>query len=304
MRIAAVIVTYNRKILLEECLNAVLNQEGMNCDVIVVDNASTDGTDQFMAGKAAEDSRIKSYRLDQNTGGAGGFYYGIKKAVELGYDYSWIMDDDTIPNDNCLKELIDADITLDGPKNYGFLSSSVYWVDGSECKMNRQKVSKQYYKYLNCLENGMIQVDQATFVSLLIPSHTVKLVGLPIKEYFIWGDDIEYTRRIAVRNKMPSFMVGKSKVVHKMSNNEGSSISTDDVARISRYNYAYRNDNRTYRYEGIKGFIYYTGKCGINVLRILKNSKNHRSKRIMIIIKNYFKGLFFNPKIEGVPKEE
>ena len=49
------------------------------------------------------------------------------------------------------------------------------------------------------MKYGLVQAEQATFVSLLLRAATVQKVGLPIKEFFIWGDDIEYTRRIARR---------------------------------------------------------------------------------------------------------
>jgi len=298
--IAAVIVTYNRIELLQECIQSVLNQEGQKCDLLIVDNASTDGTAEYLEEISSKYSNICCFRLDHNTGGAGGFYYGIKKAVELGYDYIWVMDDDTIPDPDCLYQLMEADRITGGPGCYGFLSSASFWTDGSECKMNRQKINKKYFDKLEHLQDGLVLIDQATFVSLFLPKETVLRAGLPIKEYFIWGDDIEYTRRISVRMNMPSYLVGKSKVIHKMSNNEGSSIALDNVDRIERYNYAYRNDNSTYRKEGFRGFCYYTAKCGINTLRVIAKAKDHRIKRLGIIARNYFTGLAFNPKHEYI----
>ena len=298
--IAAVIVTYNRLGLLKECLQSVLNQENQSCDVLLVDNASTDQTEAYCSDLAKKNTRIKYFRLNENTGGAGGFNYGIRKAAELGYEHIWIMDDDTVPYPDCLDKLMQADHLLGGPENYGYLSSAVFWTDGTECKMNRQKLNKKFFDKLQYLDQGLVLTDQATFVSLLFPRQAVLKAGLPIKDYFIWGDDIEYTRRMAVRMKMPCYLVGQSKVIHKMANNEGSSIARDDVSRISRYNYAYRNDNSTYRREGMKGFAYYTGKCGINVLRVLTQAKDHKVKRIGIIAKNYFHGLAFNPDIEKI----
>ena len=292
--VVAVIVTYNRLELLKECVFALQSQKGASCDIMIVNNASSDGTDAYLK----ELNNIIVYNLPENIGGAGGFNYGMRKAVELGYQYIWIMDDDTIVKPDTLFELLDADKIIGGAEEYGYLSSVVLWKDGTECKMNRPKIKKSFYERIELLEKSLVMIEQATFVSLFVPALNVKKYGLPIKEYFIWGDDIEYTRRIAVRNNKKSYLVGKSQVIHKMNNNEGSSISKDDIQRINRYNYAYRNDNRTYRFEGIKGFLYYTGKCGINVLRVIKNAKNHRIKRIFIIIKNYFSGLFFNPTIE------
>ena len=293
------VVTYNRLIMLKETVSAIESQT-YPCDILLVDNASTDSTGLWAAEYAAGKENITYCNTGANIGGAGGFNYGMRKAVEHGYDYVWVMDDDCIPNPDTLEKLMDADRTLGGPVNYGYLSSVVLWTDGTECKMNRQKIKKAYYENVHYLKDSIIQVEQSTFVSILFPAATVKKVGLPIKEFFIWGDDIEYTRRITVRNSMPSFMVGNSQVVHAMKENTGSSIATDVPDRINRYRYAFRNEAYLYRKEGIKGIVYYILKCGLNLCRILFKAKDHRIKRCRVLIGSMIKGLFFNPKIENI----
>jgi len=297
--VVSVVVTYNRLEMLKKCISA-LESQIYSCDILIVDNASTDGTRSWMEQYILNKQNIRYINTGVNLGGAGGFNFGMRKAVELGYDYVWIMDDDCIPNPDSLEKLMAADTMLGGSANYGFLSSKVLWTDGSECIMNRQKFKKlpvmnPYYE-----EKGLKPVIQATFVSLLFPVETIKMAGLPIKEFFIWGDDIEYTRRISVRMDMPSYLVEDSTVVHAMAQNTGSNIATDVPERIDRYNYAFRNENYLYRKEGIKGFCYYVAKCGFNLLRIIVKAKKHRMKRCGVIIKCMFGGLFFNPPIEEI----
>lgn len=298
--VVAVVVTYNRKDMLTECLQA-LKAQSKPCDVIVVDNCSTDGTREMMAELVKTDKRLMLFCMEKNEGGAGGFYAGMKLAAERGYGYVWLMDDDTLAKPDALEQLLMADEQLQG--NYGWLSSVVLWKDGRECKMNRQKLKKSYYDYAEYLKYGIVQAEQATFVSLFVPMKTIKKVGLPIRQFFIWGDDIEYTRRITVRNELPGFIAGQSQVIHAMKQNCGSSIASDDVERISRYNYAFRNENYLYRKEGIKGFLYYSAKCGMNFCRIWMKAKDHKCARSWIIVKNYVKGLFFNPSIETIKSE-
>jgi len=190
----SVVVTYNRLEMLKKCISA-LESQIYSCDILIVDNASTDGTRSWMEQYILNKQNIRYINTGVNLGGAGGFNFGMRKAVELGYDYVWIMDDDCIPNPDSLEKLMAADTMLGGSANYGFLSSKVLWTDGSECIMNRQKFKKlpvmnPYYE-----EKGLKPVIQATFVSLLFPVETIKMAGLPIKEFFIWGDDIEYTRQ-------------------------------------------------------------------------------------------------------------
>ena len=295
-RVTAVVVTYNRCEMLQRCL-AHLAAQTAPCDVLVVDNASTDGTQQWLREYCAAHPGVRVLRMQENTGGAGGFSAGIEESVKAGYDGAWIMDDDCLPQSDALERLLEADRLLGGAEHYGLLSSAVLWTDGRECRMNRQKLRKRYYEYLELLQHGLVQIEQATFVSLLIPAATVRKVGLPIREFFIWGDDIEYTRRIAVRHGMPCFMAGASRVVHAMEHNSGSSIAEDGPQRIARYNYAYRNENYLYRMEGIRGFAYYTAKCAKNAPMILLRAKDHRAARLAVIVRQYICGLFFNPKI-------
>lgn len=296
-RIIAVVVTYNRLEMLKSTLQA-LEKQTESCDVLVVDNASTDNTQMWVQQYLQDKPFLHYVNTGANIGGAGGFHYGMRWAVQNGYDYVWIMDDDCMSCEQALEKMMQADTLLGGPEQYGFLSSAVLWTDGKECKMNRQKIKKSYYENLHMLKHGIVQIEQATFVSLLFPVQTIKKVGLPIKEFFIWGDDIEYTRRITVRNQIPSFLVGQSQVVHAMKENNGSSIATDMPERIERYRYAFRNEAYLYRQEGLKGICYYIAKCGLNFCRVLIKAKDHRLKREWIILSSMVRGVFFRPKVE------
>ena len=196
MKITAVVVTYNRIDKLRQCLQALLAQSVMPGEILVVDNASTDGTGAWLSQEAdAHKGLIRVMTLPENLGGAGGFEYGICEAVESDADYVWIMDDDTVPSSTALAELLRA-IEGEG-KKVGFAASRVNWTDGSLHEMNRPQFASVGID-INILDTPT-ECTRATFVSLLIPSAVVRQVGLPIGEYFIWNDDIEYTGRI-VRN--------------------------------------------------------------------------------------------------------
>ena len=294
-KIAAVVVTYNRLPLLQKCIEKLEGQT-QPCDIFVVDNASTDGTAVWLAERQSENTRLRARNTGENLGGAGGFNYGMRWAVEAGYDYLWLMDDDCLPEPDALEKLLEADALLGG--DYGWLSSVALWTDGTECRMNRQKLKKSFYEYSPLMKYGLVQAEQATFVSLFLRAETMRRVGLPIKDFFIWGDDIEYTRRIAVRQNRPSFVAGQSQVVHAMKDNNGSSIAADSAERIDRYRYAFRNEAFTYRQEGVRGVCYYLAKCGLNFCRILTMAPNKRGKRIGVLLGSMVRGAFFRPEIE------
>ena len=296
-KIAAVVVTYNRLALLKQCVDA-LQRQSIPCDFLLVDNSSTDDTKQWAVEIAEKTDNILYRNTGANIGGAGGFNFGMRWAVEAGYEFVWLMDDDCLPFENSLQELLNAHEKLDG--KYGWLSSAVLWKDGTVCMMNRQKLEENFYEQMDLIRYGLVRAKQATFASLFLRVETIKQVGLPIKEFFIWGDDIEYTRRIAVRCGLPSFLVGKSQVLHMSASNSGSNIATDGKERLERYNYAFRNENYLYRKEGIKGISYYIAKCGWNIIKVLRFAKDSKLKRCYIVLKNLVKGLFFNPNVEKI----
>ena len=302
--ILAVVVTCNRKELLKECLQALM-QYNNDCDILVIDNASTDGTDKFMADQVKNNSHYNSgninekflryIQLKENTGGAGGFSRGIKEGVRMNYRYIWIMDDDTIVNNTTLPALKNAVSKTNGL--FGYFSSDAVWIDGQPCKMNIQHYDGERFKdSYKLLDEGIIPIKSATFVSLFINREAVIDCGLPYKEYFIWGDDKEYTLRLS--KKYACYSVRKSKVLHKMNSNNGSDIIRDDVARIDRYRYAYRNDFRTACINGAGKVFNYMVVFLRTIIRILQSDSPYKLKRIKIMIIGMFEGMFFKPHKE------
>ncbi len=286
-KILAVVVTYNRKELLCECLEALLHQECSFLDILIVDNASTDGTHEYIE-KYLKDKRVIYENTGSNIGGAGGFNYGMKLGVKLGYDYVWLMDDDTIVKKDSLTKLLEADYELKG--NYGFLSSKALWIDGNICRMNRQKIKRNDSKYP--------KIYFASFVSFFIKTSVIKEVGLPIKEFFIWADDLEYSYR--VQKQYDCYLINDSEVVHKTSNNIGSNIVLDDE-RIDRYKYAFRNEAYVAHKKGFFASLYQIAKNCYKILRVLFLSKKYKFKKIKLIIHNTIEGFCrFNPKIEYI----
>lgn len=294
--VVAIIVTYNRSTLLSECIEALKNVE-QKPDILVIDNASTDDTADVCK-QYAEEGAIQYYNTGKNLGGAGGFHFGIRKAYELGYSYFWIMDDDTIVLPNSLSALLSAATSVG--EGYGFISSVAKWIDGTPCVMNWHEASGDWEENKTLLAQGILKIRCATFVSLLLRREVVEKVGLPIKQYFIWGDDTEYCYRIA--RTYPCYLAGQSSVLHKMKSNEGTSTfyQINDKQRIERMYYSIRNDNCTSRRAGWKSFLRYTTGWLKKLGAVLFKRNKYKCKKIKILLKGYFGGLFFNPKIDFV----
>ena len=220
IKVAAVVVTYNRKKLLMECLNAILRQSYPVSDIVIIDNASTDGTEvELKINGFFDDSRIHYFLLENNIGGAGGFYEGIRKVGTYSADWIWIMDDDTIPMEDCLIELLNGNKLisndLKNQRKISFLASAIYGLHNEymNLPMISHKLADNGYEYwYQFLKDGMVNISSATFVSILINMKAIKKCGYPCKEYFIWGDDWEYTRRLT-KYYGDAYMVGDRKSV-------------------------------------------------------------------------------------------
>lgn len=293
MKICCVIVTYNRKQLLIESIKSVLNQTYEVEDILVIDNNSTDGTGEFLIENNLM-NKISYHKLESNIGGAGGFNEGIKESLKKQYDWVWIMDDDSVPTNTALENLI---ISLDELKNekISFLCSKVIGPDSEE--MNIPLVSERigengYPLWMKYLDKGIIEVKAATFVSVLINFEAIKRVGLPWKQFFIWGDDIEYTLRLT-RYFGVGYSIGKSIVIHKRIGAKNLSILQEsNINRIKMYNYKYRNDIFLYSYNTKNKAIILTVKQFIEAFKVLIKSKSFRIRKFYIIISSTLNGIF------------
>lgn len=191
MNISTIIVTFNRKELLMRCIDAVLGQAHLPNRLYIIDNASTDGTEELLKEKGwyygqVNGVNIHYERLPKNSGGAGGFYAGIKMAYEEGCDAVWVMDDDGIPDRDCLKHLVPY---LD---NHDYISPLVVDIDDGKM-MSFEGCSVE--EFLKREKNGIVEGCANPFNGILYSKRLIEVVGYPKKEMFIWGDEINYDMR-------------------------------------------------------------------------------------------------------------
>lgn len=289
--VAAIVITFNRKEILLECIAHLLNLNNAKADILIIDNASTDGTKEALSSLIDSNSIIYC-NTGSNLGGAGGYQYGMIEALKRGYKYLWLMDDDVFAEPDSLNELLNVDRDLKG--NYGFLSGIARWTDGSPCKMNIQKTGLK--AAIRDYSSPTVPVIMATFVSFFVKSDTVLEVGLPIKEFFIWADDLEYSRRISL--KYPCYAVNRSTVIHNMKSNNKVGIENEHSDRLWRYRYLYRNEVYIYRREGLIARIYLFLRVVLHLTRVIFTAKESKKEKLKIILDSYHDGSSFNPDIE------
>ncbi len=207
-RVTAVVVSYNRRTLLESTLRGILAGSMVPQTVVVVDNASTDDSVPFIKAFAAEhaatgsETTIELVELNRNVGGAGGFTVGIDRAAnQLQADLIWVMDDDTEPLRETLSAAVHAWRSYDpkGARRPAFVASTVLWTDGSEHPMNSmiERIGAGPGRKQRAAAVGGRSIRSGSFVSLLMDGDAVRASGLPIADYFIWNDDFEFSTRLA-----------------------------------------------------------------------------------------------------------
>jgi rhamnopyranosyl-N-acetylglucosaminyl-diphospho-decaprenol beta-1,3/1,4-galactofuranosyltransferase len=193
-RVLAVVVTFNRRALLERLLDALDGTPGL-AGVLVVDNASTDGTGAWLTDRPAGTVPVEHRTLERNLGGAGGFHSGLAWAVERGADLAWLMDDDGVPEPGCLELLLGRRDGLDfwGP-------AVVAEQDPARlCFPIRLPGRSAAVHAMADVEaaavDGLVRDVVIPFNGVLVTAELVGRIGLPREEFFIWGDDVEYLWR-------------------------------------------------------------------------------------------------------------
>jgi rhamnopyranosyl-N-acetylglucosaminyl-diphospho-decaprenol beta-1,3/1,4-galactofuranosyltransferase len=257
-KIAAVVVTYNRKDLLGQCLDSLLRQTCPFEALYIIDNHSTDGTGASLlaqeliapavwrddvpvettrqvpvpawSGRALE---VRYVRMPDNTGGAGGFHEGMKRAVAGGFDWLWLMDDDLLTAPDALDVLVrQRDALRNSHAEPFILNSLVLRRDGSDGdtlafplrELSPRRDPKSGVHRLNrkvCLwrlsevrwqaQDGLYRWI-CPFNGTFVPARAATEIGLPNKEFFLWGDELDFLWRADKRYTL--YTVLDSRVFH------------------------------------------------------------------------------------------
>lgn len=197
--ITALIVTYNRLEKLKKTLYSYESQTMRPTRIILVDNCSTDGTIDFISEWEKKQSTIKKtvVRLEQNYGGSGGFYVGFKTALEIGFDWLWIADDDAYPDSDAFEMLSQSMMRY---PNCAAFCSKVNTIDGID--YGHRKIIRNNRNILGVpaedvlYERKSFEINIFSFVGTCLRKDVIEKCGLPQKDYFIWYDDTEYSLRV------------------------------------------------------------------------------------------------------------
>lgn len=191
-QIAAVIVTFNRLKYLKKCISSLRNQTHKLDAIFVINNGSTDGTDEWL--KSQSDLIVIS---QENVGGSGGFYRGLNEAYKAGYGYIWAMDDDVNPTDSCLEELLkykSKDVGILCPKRIMDGKIIISEMKSFNLKNPFKKLGKRL-TFNDIKDKNSVDIEGMVFEGPLISKDVISNIGLPNKELFILWDDTDYSYR-------------------------------------------------------------------------------------------------------------
>jgi len=319
--ICAVIVTYNRKKLLMECLKALLNQTYALNAILIVDNASTDGTPELLKEKEfideipkASDEPIELHktfknsillsifyiRLHENTGGAGGFHEGVKRGYEGGYDWLWLMDDDVMPDKYCLKNLLkvgvkEQEILIVTPAKVfkeGFIGGGTiyqnlknpFWRKNIHFHVPLSDNKEEVVRDQLSKLPLIVELDDVPFEGPLIRRKCIDLAGLPNKDLFICRDDVDYSLRVKKYGKL--VLVTNALIIRKL-----------PLGKLGGYKlyYFYRNFLFTDRLYGQNILVRLYRPIFYFFLYIAKSLFTLSFRKIPVLIRAYIDG--YNRKL-------
>lgn len=275
--VCAVICTWNRRALLLECLAALAAQTRPLARVIIVDNASSDGTLAAVAASpAAAMLDIGYIEMAENTGASGGFAEGVAQALREGHDWLWIIDNDCMPEPPALERLLDAPQAAD--PGTAALCTATKSVHGHFQTEYRGRYAHGQPRPLEAAayREPAVRIDYAAFAGLLVRGRAAAAVGPPKAEFFLWVDDLEWCLRL--RGEGALWLIPASVILHKDGNPQvphgrlayvKRSLRPQPDADIWKHVYCFRNMSWIRRHYDGEGWIGFTRHLLQHWVRVL-----------------------------------
>jgi GT2 family glycosyltransferase len=222
-----IILSWNGKNDTVECLRSLQLLEYSRCKLLLVDNASSDGTVEAVRQNFPEVELIVNER---NLRFAGGNNVGINYAVAHGAEYVLLLNNDTVVDRALVRTLVDAAESapaagMAGPKIYYYHERNRLWYAGGEIDWK-----KGWMWHVGVREDDQGQYDKRTetdFISgccMLVKRRVIETVGAFDESYYIYGEDVDWCVRASRAGFLLEF-VPQAKLWHKLSVSSGGHFS-------------------------------------------------------------------------------
>lgn len=201
-RVAAIVLNFNGKDITLGAIRSVLAMTYANAQVVHVDNGSSDGSYDAVA---ATFPAVIQVRTETNLGVSGGYNLGMSWALERGYDYILMLNNDIEVEPAFLTELVavaerDPTVGCVGPKVYYFWDRGRIWSAGGVISF-RESVTRE--RGLGELDRGQFDQDvELNYVNgcgMLMRARAVAEAGLWDPAYHMCAEDADWCMRIRAR---------------------------------------------------------------------------------------------------------
>ncbi|RUS45284.1 glycosyltransferase family 2 protein [Cohnella sp. AR92] len=221
--VGVVLVNFNGHNDTMECLKSLKKLTYLAVKIYVVDNGSKE-TPEALFRKAKglfDEQNLELMSLKDNLGFAGGNNIGIRKAISDGAQYIWLLNNDTVVDEESLGHLV---LMLENNERCGIVGSKIYfygtnkiWFAGGTINRFGIPHHRRYCEvdYQSSLDEEKVPIDYITGCSLLARSEMINEIGLLDEDFFLYYEDTEYCRR-AVRLGWGLEYQPKSLIWHKV----------------------------------------------------------------------------------------
>jgi len=222
-KVAVIILNWNRKDDTRDCLESLRNVLYENKEIIVVDNCSSDGSQEYIKEKFPEVTLIEA---KENFGFTGGNNLGIKYAIEHDAEYVLLLNNDTVVDKNLISAHLEVfekeqNVGLVGPKVVYYNNPTAIWCAG--CNYNpiigKWKMYGTYSKKRRTFEE-IEEVDWISFCVVMIKVPVFKDIGFLDDEYFLSNEDLDFCIRAKKKNYL-CYYTPKAVVKHKIAQSLG-----------------------------------------------------------------------------------
>lgn len=297
------VVTHNRREQLVRCLEALAAQTRAVDRVVVVDNASTDGTlERLRDSGVALRLDLAYIRTNRNGGGAEGFHYAVRAGLDSGADWIWLMDDDCAPEPDALERLLAAPEAR--AADTALVAPLVTMPGGNVLPLNRGWIRRRWF--LTPLvglrpedwERAGTEVEHVSLVGPLVRRAAAAATAPPRRELFIWWDDLEWVSRLRAHGR--AWLVPAARVVH---DEPRPMPSTGFAARVRDYRrtvpgwkhaYGLRNMIFCGRRDGFLSAPRAAALAAVPIARALLAGRPRAARRLARYARDGWRGRFRN----------
>jgi len=276
MELSIIIINFNTKKITSDCLKSIVKMtKGIDYEIIVVDNASKDGSVQMLESLRKKIPNLKLINNRENKGFGPGNNQGLRIAKG---NYILLLNTDTIIHDNVLSEITswmdanpDAGIVTCALKNrdgslqgtggyfptltrvfsWMFFIEDIPLLDSLIKPFHPVHGQSPFYKGISFFQNKH-QQDWITGAFMLMRSEVVKQVGYFDEDYFMYTEEVDYCYRTKKKEWKVWYLPTWS-ITHL-----GGASSTSEFPILSEYKgikIFYKKHQKPWQYTLLRGFL-------------------------------------------------